>query len=93
MLFPFFPTFDTTFDGFRGAVAGGLHEVGRERRVFSNVVVGEIVEFLFAGDLPIGFPRYVYDVVGGVEEVVGCLVEEGGGTLVHIEFDGNSTSD
>jgi hypothetical protein len=50
------------------------------------------VEFLFAGDFPVGFPRYVYHMVGGVEEVVDCPVEELGGTLVHIEFDGHGSS-
>jgi hypothetical protein len=29
------------------------------------------MEFLLAGDFPVWFPRYVYDVVGGVKEVVG----------------------
>jgi len=51
-----------------------------------------VVEFLFAGDFPVGFPRYVYDVVGGVEEVVGRLVEKVSGTLVRIEFDGYGSS-
>jgi hypothetical protein len=50
------------------------------------------MQFLLAGDFPVGGPRYVYDVVGGVEEVVGGLVEEGSGTLVHIEFDGHGSS-
>jgi hypothetical protein len=50
------------------------------------------VEFLFAGDFPVGGPRYVYDVVGGIEEVVGRLVEEVSGTLVHIEFDTDGSS-
>jgi hypothetical protein len=69
-----------------------LHEVGWEWGVVSNVVVGEVVEFLFAGDFPVWFPRYVYNVVGGVEEVVGCLVEQFSGTLVHIEFDWHGSS-
>jgi hypothetical protein len=50
------------------------------------------VEFLFAGDFPVRFPRYVHDVVGGVEEVVGCPVEEVSSTLVHIELDGDGSS-
>ena len=50
------------------------------------------MEFLFAGDFPVWFPRYVYDVVGRVEKVVNSLVEEVSGTLVHIEFDGDGSS-
>jgi hypothetical protein len=69
-----------------------LHEIGRKRRVFSNVVVAELVEFLLVGDFPVWLPHYVYDVVSGVEEVVGCLVEEFSVTLVHIEFDENGSS-
>jgi hypothetical protein len=69
-----------------------LHQIGWKRRVGSNVVVGKLVEFLLAGDFQVGVPRYVYDIVGGVEEVVGGLVEKLSGTLVHIEFDGNGSS-
>ena len=50
------------------------------------------MEFLLVGDFLVWLPRYVYDVVSGVEEVVGCLVEEFSVTLVHIEFDENGSS-
>jgi len=50
------------------------------------------MEFLITGDFPFWFPRYVYDVVGGVKEVVGCLVEEVSGMLAYIKFDGHSAS-
>lgn len=65
---------------------------GPEAGLVSNVVVCEVVEFLFTGDFPVWFPRDVYDVVGGVEEVVSCLVEKVSGTLAHIEFDGYGSS-